>query len=233
MWDFHRGRAGVEIVERDDGYITPSGGPDVYFTEHRHWPRQEKRAVRLARGRVLDVGCGAGRHALYLQQKGLDVTGIDESPLAIRTCRDRGLRKARVMGLTAVSARLGAFDTVLMFGNNFGLFGNSRRARWLLRRLRRMASDRARIIATSCDPYRTEESDHLRYHRRNRRSGRMAGQVRIRVRYKDSATPWFDLLLVSQDEMRDLVRGTGWRVARTFDSGGPGYAAVIEKGEER
>ena len=62
------GRRMAEIVERDDGYIDVSGGPQMYFSEYRHWPPHQRRAMRYARGRVLDIGSGAGRHALYLQE---------------------------------------------------------------------------------------------------------------------------------------------------------------------
>ena len=75
-----------EIVERDDNFIDGKRdgyGGDVYFSEYRDWLPIEKKAIKYAHGRVLDVGCGAGRHALYLQKKGLEVTGIDTSPLAI------------------------------------------------------------------------------------------------------------------------------------------------------
>ena len=57
----------------------------------------------------------------------------------------------------------------------------------------------------------------------------MGGQVRIRARYKTCATPWFDYLMVSQDEMRRIVQGTGWTVTRTSEASGPSYIALIEK----
>ena len=67
--------------------------------------------------------------------------GIDNSPLAIKTAELRGARDARLMSITQVSRKeLGVFDTIVMFGNNFGLFGNAQRARWLLRRLHGMSS---------------------------------------------------------------------------------------------
>lgn len=56
--------------------------------------RRLKKGIKLARGRILDVGCGSGRHSLYLQGKGFDITGVDFSPGAIEVCRLRGLRKA-------------------------------------------------------------------------------------------------------------------------------------------
>ena len=69
-----------EIIERDDNYIDTGSEAGTYFTEYQDWSRLERRAIELVKGRILDVGCGAGRPALYLQQKGFDVTGIDNSP---------------------------------------------------------------------------------------------------------------------------------------------------------
>jgi len=230
MWDYAHGKSVNEIIERDDGWVVLSPGPATYMAEHKDWPAFERKAIALARGKVLDVGCGAGRVALYLQGKGLDVVGIDNSPLAIKLCRKRGVKTAKVMSVTQLSRRLGMFDTIVMYGNNFGLMGNVRRARWLLRRFRNMTSDAGRILAHSADPYQTDVPEHLAYHRRNKRRGRMGGQIRLRDRYKTFATPYHDYLLVSQDEMARIVAGAGWRIARTItDESGYRYVAALEK----
>jgi hypothetical protein len=59
----------------------------------------------------------------------------------------------------------------------------------------------------------------------------MGGQLRFRIRYMKHATPYFDYLLVSKDEMRDIVDDTGWKIARFFDATHrPSmYIAVLEK----
>ena len=218
-----------DVIERDDGYVETSGGPAAYFYEYRRWPSEEKKALRYARGRVLDIGCGAGRHSLYLQEKGLEAVGIDNSPLAIKVCKQRGLIHARVMSISQISPKLGVFDTVLMMGNNFGLFGSYQGAKRLLKKISRITSKKARIIATSNDVYKTDNPEHLKYHEMNRKRGRMAGQLRFRVRYHQYTTPWFDYLMVSQDEMKDILDGTDWKVNRYIDSAGPFYIAIIDK----
>jgi SAM-dependent methyltransferase len=229
LWDYYHGRHGMEVDERSDGYV---GTVDVadYFAECEDWPMRQKQAVELARGGVLDVGCGAGRVALHVQEMGLDVLGIDNSPLAVEVCKLRGLKRAQVLSITELSSKLGIFDTAIMFGNNFGLFGGFRRARWLLRRLRGLTSERAQIIAETVDPYRTDDPDYLAYQALNRSRGRLSGQMRLRVRYKTLATPWFDYLFVSRDEMRELLDGTGWAVCDFIDQpDSPSYVAVIHK----
>jgi SAM-dependent methyltransferase len=230
--DFHCGMPAREIIERDDGLIDVSSGPAAYFTGYPDWPADERRAVDLARGRVLDIGCGAGRHALYLQGRGLDVVGIDLSPLAVRTCRERGLRDVRVLGITQVGSGLGRFDTILMMGSNFGLLASMSRARWLLRKFRSITSESAFIIAESADPHDTVKPCHLDYHRINLERGRLPGQVRIRVRYQTLIGEWFDYLKVSRDEMKMVIEGTGWHVARFIPGHGTVYSAILNKVKE-
>ena len=68
--DYYNGKAGKEIIERDDGLIEISTGPEYYFTEYSEWMKIEQEALTYVKGHVLDIGCGAGRHSLYLQDKG-------------------------------------------------------------------------------------------------------------------------------------------------------------------
>jgi SAM-dependent methyltransferase len=232
LWDYYKKGEGTEVIERDDGYIDPSEtAPRVYFAPFDEWPAVEKEGIGYARGRVLDVGCGAGRVGIYLQRhKKLDVTGIDISPLAIKVSRLRGLRKARLLAFEDIDFEKESFDSVVMFGNNFGLFGSTREAKRLLRRLFAMTSADAVIICDSIDPYRTSNPDHLNYQERNRRKGRMSGQVRIRARYRSFIGRWFDYLLVSPREMRKIVGDTGWEVNRIIRSEeGPLYVGVLRK----
>jgi SAM-dependent methyltransferase len=229
IWDYHRGRADIELGERDDGLIIATGGPAAYFREYADWPSIEKQAIKLAHGRVLDVGCGGGRVGLHLQNKGLDVVGIDNSPLAVKTCRQRGLKSVTLKALTQTTRDMGLFDTIILYGNNLGLAGTPTRTRWLLRRWRSLTRPDAVILASERDPYKTDLPEHLAYHRHNRRRGRMGGQIRLRIRYRDYATPWWDLLLLSVDEMRQIVSGTGWQISRIFESDGPSYIAALTK----
>lgn len=229
LHDYLNGKEGAEIIERDDGLVNPSGGPAVYFTPFKKWPSIEKRGIRYARGRVLDIGCGAGRVALYLQDKGLEVVGIDNSPLAIEVCKKRGVKDARLVPISKMNSSLGIFDTVIMYGGNFGLFGTPAKAKQLLKRLYKMTSKKGRIVVSSADTYATDDPDHLAYHAANRAKGRMSGQMRLRVRYRKYATPWFYWLIVSGEEMENILDGTGWKARKYLYSDIGRYIAVIDK----
>jgi SAM-dependent methyltransferase len=186
----------IEVIERDDGFISASAmGPKLYLAPFRQWPSHHRRAMRYAKGRVLDVGAGAGRVSLHLQARGQDVVAIDNSPGAVEVCRRRGVRDVRLIAFDAVDDSLGTFDTIVLLGNNFGLFGTPTKARRLLSRLYRMTSNDARIIVESRDVERRGEADapwHQHYRERNVARGRLPGQIRIRLRFRDVIGPWMD-----------------------------------------
>lgn len=227
--DAFGGKTTYEIVERDDGFIQ-AAPTTLYFAEYADWPPNHQETMGYVGRRVLDIGCGAGRHGLYLQAQGCDALGIDLSPKAIQICRERGLKRTQVLPITGISSKLGQFDTILMLGNNFGLFANPTRARWLLRhRFHSLTCDGARVLAESFDIYRTDDPLHLAYHERNRQRGRLAGQIRLRIRHKTARTPWFDYLMVSPEEMTGILEGTGWQVDQFIHADDGRYTAVIEK----
>ena len=227
----YNGSDAFEVVERDDGYIEamPAKG---YFSEYKDWPQIEQKAMELVKDRVLDVGCGAGRMSLHLQSKGFDVTGIDISPLAVKICKLRGVKKVKLTPIEKVNFKPNAFDTIIMMGNNFGLFANFNKARRLLNRFHKITSKNALIVADTNDPYKTDNPAHLNYHKRNKARGRMGGQVKIRIRHKNYRGRWFEYLLASKQEIKEILKGTEWEVEQFIDSDGirpSRYLAMIKK----
>lgn len=221
-----------EIVERDDGYMEEGAGPDVYLSPFKSWPAAERQAMRFVRGRVLDVGCGAGRVALELQRRGVDVVGLDSSPLAARASRVRGVRDVWCAPIEEIESRLGTFDTLVLFGNNFGIFASPERARTLLTRWAALTGPSTRVLLESTNAYGGGAPGiDRRYYRLNRERGRMPGLLQLRYHYGAETGTWFSWLFVSQGEMRRVVKGTGWRVARVVGTRvSEPYVAVLEKG---
>ena len=229
MLDHFEGRGGEEIVERDDGFILATDGPADYLALYEAWPAVEQQAMDLVQGRVLDVGCGAGRGALVLQERGHEVVAIDVSPGAVEVCTRRGVKDARVLTIEEIGPELGTFDTVLLLGVNFGLLGNEAKATELLGRFAALTTERGRVVAGSREPYASVDPIELNYQQRNRDRGRLPGQRRLRVRNRNLATPWFNWLTVSVPEMRGIAASAGWRVTTVLDADSPLYVALLEK----
>ena len=220
----------VEIIERDDFYIDTGSDAGLYFAEYEDWSPTEQRAIALAGDAVLDVGCGAGRHSLYLQNKGFDVTGIDNSPGAIEVCKSRGLKKALLRPIAEVDKfEPASFDTILMFGNNFGLFGDPETAKVILKKFHRITTENAQIIAGTRNPYQTANAEHFEYLEFNKNRGRMPGQIRIRIRFGKTVGEWFDYLFVSPEEMREILKDTDWQITEFIAPEQSNYFAVIGK----
>jgi SAM-dependent methyltransferase len=231
VWDWAHGGLVPEIVERDDGYMEEGAGPAVYLAGPAVWPGGERQSLRHVRGRVLDLGCGAGRVTLELQRRAFDVVGLDASSLAARAARLRGVDTVWCTSLEKLGARLGGFDSIILFGNNFGLFETPGGARERLTEWAQLTKRDARIFVESTCAYGGGAPGFDRtYYRRNRANGRPPGELRARYRYGDAVGGWFTWLFVGRVEMRDIVRGTGWHVARVFGSHiGEPYVAMLEK----
>ncbi len=222
-----RGRPSDHQIERDDGLVNNTSGAQ-YVAPMSEWLEGERFAIAHAKGRVLDIGCGAGRVLAHLQSLGLDVTGIDISPKAVRICRERGLESVHLMSAERLEFPASSFDTVVLFGNNFGIMGTPEGTTSMFREIHRVTVPDAVVLAASRDSRATDDPAHLRYHQKNIAAGLPAGQVRIRIRYRGQASEWFGLLLSSPEEMDEIVNSAGWVVDGTY---GPRnvYAAVIRK----
>jgi 2-polyprenyl-3-methyl-5-hydroxy-6-metoxy-1,4-benzoquinol methylase len=119
------------------------------FRSFAEMPQLEQKALLLATGKVLDVGCGAGSHALYLQEKGFDVTAIDISANAIKTCELRGLKKAKVQDIMQLEGD--QYDTILLLMNGAGMCGRLKNISNFLQKLKTLLTDSGQILVDSSD----------------------------------------------------------------------------------
>lgn len=228
----HGLEARSHFIERDDGLLeTVDTG--VLFTEESDWSVIEAPVGDRAGQRVLDVGAGAGRHALPLQESGREVVALDVSPGAVEVCRRRGVRETftgTVFELAETDPE--PFDTFLLCGNNYGLLESLEHGLSFLGALAGMAASGAEIIGSCVDPFATEDPLHLAYHERNRDRGRHPGQIRLRARWSDAATSWFDYMFVPVEELKELGERAGWELVE-YQPGSRPYLAVLRLHEAR
>jgi len=228
LTSYQKGEEEPVTIRREDGH---ESGFDLraLFSLYHQWPEWERKSFSHVEGRILDIGCGAGRHSLWLQEKGFDVVAIDISFLTVNVAKSRGVVSPFVMAAKRLAFAPASFDTALLMGNNFGLCGNVSDTEHMLRQLYQITSGKGRIIATSNDVTKTTNPEHLSYQELNTRRGRPRGQVTLRIEHKGEVGGWFDLLMVTPKEMEEMCRPLGWVVEKVYESGDGLYAAILRK----
>lgn len=223
--DAYRDPTVTYVIRRDDGFLDPDLLPaESELSSEVPLPNAE--ALSLAHGRVLDLGCGPGRFLLWLQQRGLEVVGIDASPGALEVAGERGARDVRLMWIDELDFPSASFDTALFMGNTLGLGGGIAIVAERLARLHPLLRPGACLIATICEPEATDRPVHRAYHAMRERQGRYPGELRIRLEYAGHTGGWFDFALVNAASIEQAAKETGWRVAQLLGSDQRGVAVL-------
>ena len=124
------------------------------FRSNKEMPILEQKALQLARGKILDVGCGAGIHSLYLQnEKKLDIYSIDISKNAVAACKLRGLKNVQVQNILEIDSNssVNKFDTILLLMNGTGIFGTLKNTSQYLQKLKNLLNPGGQILIDSSD----------------------------------------------------------------------------------
>lgn len=176
------------------------------FRSYDEMPPLEQRALNEARGKVLDVGAGAGCHALALQERGLDVTAVDISPLSCETMKERGV--ANVECVNIFNQRFQErFDTLLLLMNGTGIAGKLSRLPQLLSRLKQLMNPGAQILIDSSDlRYVYEDENGVLYVDLN---GAYYGEVDYQMTYRNINGKRFDWLYADSVVLAESCRQCG------------------------
>ncbi|MFD0991427.1 class I SAM-dependent methyltransferase [Mariniflexile jejuense] len=127
------------------------------FRSFKDMPKLEQKALKLTKGKVLDVGCGAGSHSLYLQEKGFKVKAIDISKGAIEVTKQRGVLHAEVKHILNETE---TFDTILLLMNGTGIFQELTQVSKYLKHLKSLLQTNGHILIDSSDiKYMYEDED--------------------------------------------------------------------------
>lgn len=178
------------------------------FRTYPQMPPLEQRALRLASGRILDVGAGSGCHSLALQEMGKDVCAIDISPCSVEVMRARGVKDARLANLFQPDLA-GRFDTVLMLMNGSGIIGRIEHMPAFFDRMKQLLAPGGCVLMDSSDlSYLFEDENGEVY---IDLAGDYYGQVDFRMQYKEVTGDTFDWLYIDFDTLSLYAEQCGFR----------------------
>jgi SAM-dependent methyltransferase len=199
LFDFYKGEARHKL------WINNTYGPkeemplDVYFRTEEEMPDLEVIALSKCSGKVLDIGAGAGSHALILQETGLEVTALDISDLAVTIMLQRGVRHAITKDIFNYHGE--RFDTLFLMMNGIGLCDNIQQLRLFLQHTKSLLHKGGQLIFDSSDiAYLYEDGLPKEYY---------YGELSYQYIYKGKKTDWFKWLYIDQQKLRAVAAEEG------------------------
>jgi SAM-dependent methyltransferase len=206
LWNFFLGDSEARVIVRDEAGEEEAVPVQVFFRGPASFSALEEAALDLCRGRVLDVGAGAGCHSLVLQERRLAVCAIDIAPEAVHVMRLRGVQEAHCADIFGLQAE--PFDTLLMLMNGVGIVGNLAGLRRLLREVRRLLRPGGQILLDSYDPKWSEESDSPAVIAAS--PAGYIGEMRFQLEYEGRRGPFYEWLFIDLPTLRMSAVAEGW-----------------------
>jgi SAM-dependent methyltransferase len=186
-------------------------------------PEIEKKALSLVKGKILDIGCGAGSHSLYLTERDFDVTSIDISPNAVEACRKRGVRNVRVQDMMSVENE--KFDTILLLMNGTGIFGKLENTAQYLQKLNSTLAVGGQVLIDSSDIiYMFDDDDD---------GGKWVpgddyyGELTFYLTYKGQQESPFDWLYLDYNTLQNAALANGLRCEMVLEGEHYDYLARL------
>jgi SAM-dependent methyltransferase len=181
----------------------------VYFRNIEEMPELEWVALQQCRGRILDIGAGAGSHSLALQQMGQDVTALEISPMSAAVIKERGVRRIRCEDFFALNTAA-TFDTLLLMMNGIGLAGTLDGLRMFLRKARLLLRPGGQLVFDSSD------IAYL-YGGRPPKTSEYYGEILYQYVYRRQHSDWFHWLFIDRATLSNLASSEGWRTELIFE----------------
>ena len=204
------------------------GGEDIYplhylFRSFDEMPTLEKKALQLAKGKILDVGCGSGSHSLYLQQNNKDVLAIDISKGAIETCKLRGIKNAKIQNIWKLKNQ--KFDTILLLMNGAGMCGTLSKLPDFLEHLSNLLTKNGQILLDSTDVKYLYENEDGNYEFDFNKS--YYGETTFIMEYKGNKGQAFDWLYVDFNTLKQTAESVHLNCTLLAKDADDGFLARI------
>ncbi|MDH7444936.1 class I SAM-dependent methyltransferase [Aquimarina sp. 2201CG14-23] len=205
--DFYHKKYSEDIVVQAPDFDDDRIPIPYLFRSYAEMPSIEQKALDLSYGNVLDVGCGAGSHSIFLQEdRKLDVTAIDISEGAIEICKKRGITNATVQDI--FDLREVRYDTLLFLMNGSGIIGKLDNIDRFFSHLKNLLKPNGQILIDSSDiSYLFAEEDGSFW---VDASAGYYGEMQYKLKYKNLESDWFDWLYIDYNTLQNAANAHGF-----------------------
>lgn len=205
-----------------NSYDDPEEMPvDVFFRTQSEMPELELKALELCRGEILDVGAGAGSHALLLQQMKKQVTALDISPKAVEIMKQRGVK--HVVEQDVFTLQNVKYDTLLFLMNGIGVTGTLAGFKDFLQKSKSYLKPDGQLLFDSSDISYLYQEIALP-------ANKYYGEVAYQYEYQTVKGNWFNWLYIDQKVLADLCKECGWNCKIVMEDEYDQYLAQLTTG---
>jgi len=213
IWDFANTRKPADIIVSSDLCEDDIIPVEVLFRNFEDMPLLEQKAMELCRGKILDVGAGAGPHAKYLDDKGFDVYSIDKSKGAVDYLKSCDLKAENI---DFFDFKETGFDTILLLMNGIGISGNLQNLENTLKHAKTLIKPGGQILCDSSDvSFLYDEEDGSFWMDLN---AEYYGNFKFQMHYKKCNSEPFDWLFVDYDHLHTAAMECGLTGKRIAES---------------
>ena len=227
LLDYYNGNSNAEILfRRDDGkeVVLPVS---YFFRNSDDFSIIENMAVKLCKGRVLDIGAGTGSQSLMLQQLDLQVKSIDIDANAVTVMKQRGVQDVQCTDIFNFHER--HFDTLLMLGHGIGMVETIDGLDRFLEHSQSLVAINGQIILDSLDVRKSDDKDNIVYLESHKRAGKYIGEIKMQCEYNSKKGPYYGWLQVDEKTLKEHAEKKDWKFETLYTEENGNYLARLAR----
>ncbi len=219
LLDFHRGNFKLPLLLHNE-----YGEPDTislenFFNKENNFSDLETFALTQVNGKILDVGAASGRHSIYLQKHGYDITALDASTSCCTIIKETGVNK--IVNADIYNYGKVKYDTILMLMNGIGIARSIAGLKKLLLHFKKLVNPSGFLLFDSSDVTYLYEGNPLP-------DAKYFGQLSFHYEYKNEMGSRFTWLYIDQDKLMEIAYSLGWHCHVLFEDETNAYLVRLQ-----
>ena len=221
--DFYNGKLKHPLTTQSSTFEDDDFPVSYLFRTFEQMPVLEQKALKLAKGNILDVGACAGCHSLALQKMGKSVSAIDISATAVEVMLKTGVTNARHINFFNLQNE--KYDTLLFLMNGAGIAGTIATLPFFFNKIKTLLNKGGQVLIDSSDVaylYKNEDgSIDIDI------NGAYYGEFDFTFAYGDCKSASFSWLYVDIDTLKHYAHESGFKVKLIMKDDNNAYLAKL------